>query len=50
MCLSQMSDKYDTHTESTPNIYETDITENLCVKKEKKNKELHQLLENDKGG
>ena len=46
MCLSQMPDKYDTYTEPTTTIYETDITQNLRVKVEKI-KDLHQLLEHD---
>ena len=33
MYLSQMPDKYDTYTESTPAIYETDITLNLSRNK-----------------
>ena len=45
-----MPDKYDTYTEPTSAIHETDITENLYVKVKKKIKDLHQTLENDKGG
>ena len=44
-----MPDKYDTYTEPIPAIYETDITQNLCVKVEKI-KDLHKILSNDKGG
>ena len=35
MFLSQMPDKYDTYTEPTPAIDETDITKNFCVKVKK---------------
>ena len=48
MYLSQMPDKYNTYTEPTSAIYETDITLNLSVKVEKI-KELHKFLESDKG-
>ena len=44
-----MPDNYDTYTGPTPTIYETDITQNLCIKVEKI-KNLHQILENDKKG
>ena len=44
-----MPDKHDTYTEPTSPIYETGVTQNLCVKVEKI-KDLHQILKNDKGG
>ena len=34
MYLSQTPDKYDTYTEPTTTIYETGVTQNLCVKVE----------------